>query len=136
MGIRPDYQRGMSFQVTMNYSPFDGNPGSDSSEDCELLENMSFAVKSLPKNTTSTINRISRRVTFVLRNNKKIEQLMKQLNYWNDRLDKTSRLEQESSRRRLRTYLSSGNTTQLQYLEAAAALFQHKDLEKWLAREM
>lgn len=59
-----------------------------------------------------------------------MEQPIKQLNYWNDSLDKmTSRLAQDSSRRRLRTYLSTGDNTQLQYLEAAAALFQHKDLD-------
>ena len=58
-----------------------------------------------------------------------MEQLIKQLNYWNDSLDKmTSKLDQESSRRKLRTYFSTDDATQLQYLEAAAALFNHQDL--------
>ncbi len=115
----------------MKHSPLDSNPDSKSGEDWELLENMSLAVKSPPKNTKGTITRISRTVKFVLRDKKKMEQLIKQLNYWNDSLDKmTSRLDQESSRRRLRTHLSTDDTTQLQYLEAAAALFQHKDLQR------
>lgn len=109
----------------------DGESGSDASEDWELLESMNLAVKIPTKNTTNTITRISRTVKFVLRDKKKMEQLIRQLSYWNDSLDKmTSRLDQESSRRRLRTYLSTGDTTELQYLEAAAVLFQHKDLEK------
>lgn len=60
-----------------------------------------------------------------------MEQLIKQLSYWNDSLDKmTSRLEQESTRRRLRTYLSTDSTEELQHLEAAAALLQHQDIER------
>ena len=121
----------MSSQVRIEHSLLDSNPDSDSGEDWELLENMSLTVKSPPKNTKGTITRISRTVKFVLRDKKKMEQLIKQLNYWNDSLDKmTSRLDQESSRRRLRTYLSTGDTTQFQCLEAAAALFQHKDLQR------
>ena len=42
----------------------------------------------------------------------------------------TSRLEQESSRRRLRTQLSTSNTTQLQHLETAATIFEHPDIHR------
>ena len=88
---------------------------------------MSISVKSPPKHT---ISRISQTVKFVLRDKRKTEQLIKKLGYWNDSLDKmTSRLEQESSRRRLRTCLSTDDPTQLHNLEAAAALFKHQDLE-------
>ena len=128
---RTGYQRKMVFQVTIGYPFLGGKCGSDASEEWESLESMTLAVKIPRKNTKNTITRISRTVKFVLRDKKKMEQLIKQLNYWNDSLDKmTSCLDQESSRRRLRTYLSTGDTTQLQYLEAAAALFQHKDLER------
>ena len=62
-----------------------------------------------------------------------MEQLIKQLSYWNDSLDKmTSQQEQESSRRRLTTYLSTGSIEKLQHLKAAAALQQHQDIE-WVA---
>ncbi len=89
---------------------------------------MSLSAKSPPK---KTITRLSQTVKFVLRDKRRMEQLIKQLNYWNDSLDKmTTRLEQESSRRRLRTYLSTGDSSQLQCLEAAAALFKHQDLER------
>lgn len=47
----------------------------------------------------------------------------------------TSRLDQESSSTRLETYLSTSDIAQLQSLEAAAALFQHNDLERMLAPE-
>ena len=115
----------------MEHSSCDGKPSANTSEDWELLENMNLTIKSPPKNTTNAITRISRTVKFMLRDKKKMEQLIKQLNYWNDSLDKmTSRLDQESSRRRLRTCLSTADTTQLQYLEAAAAFFKHKDLER------
>ena len=120
----------MSSQVRIEHLLLDSNPDSDTSEDWKLLEHMSIAVKSPPKSTKGTITRISRTVKFVLRDKKKMEQLIKQLSYWNDSLDKMiSRLDQESSRRRLRTQLSTGDTTQLQCLEAAAALFEHKDLQ-------
>lgn len=131
MGNRPDYQRKMGSQVITKCSPSNGKPGDDSSKDWELLENMTLAAKSPPKYTKSTITRVSRTVKFVLWDKRKMEQLIKQPNYWNNSLDRMrSRLDQESSRPRLRTYLSTGDTTQLQYLEAAAALFQHRDLEK------
>ena len=60
-----------------------------------------------------------------------MEQLIKELCYWNDSLNKmTSRLEQESMRRRLRVKFSTGDVSQLQQLQAAASLLQHQDLER------
>lgn len=74
---------------------------------------------------------LARSFKFVLRDKKKMEALVKELCYWNDSLDKmTSRLEQESARRRLRVRFSTGNIDELQQLQAAAALLQHRDLEK------
>ena len=74
---------------------------------------------------------IGRSVKFILRDKRKIELLIKKLGSWNDSLNQmSSRLEQESLRRRLRTRLSTGDTTQLHYLEQAASLFHHKDIER------
>ena len=89
---------------------------------------MSLAVKSPPKHT---FRGLSRTVKFVLRDKKKIEQLVKKLGFWNDSLDRmTSRLEQQSFRRRLRTRLFTNDITQLQRLERAAQMFNHPDLQQ------
>ncbi|KAM0798968.1 prion-inhibition and propagation-domain-containing protein [Usnea florida] len=118
-------------EIMESYGQQTGVAKKDELSDWELLENISLAVKSSTKSTKGIVTSISRTVKFVLRDKKKLEQLIKKLNYWNDSLDKmTSRPDQESSRRRLRTHLSTGDTTQLQCLEAAAALFQHKDLQR------
>ena len=59
-----------------------------------------------------------------------MEQLLQQLCQWNNSLDKmTSRLDQESSRRRLRAHFSTGDTAELHNLRAAAALLNHQDIE-------
>lgn len=103
-------------------------PSSDCVEDCELLESMSLSAKAPPKRTLMGIGRTFK---FILRDKGKIEILIKKLCSWNDSLNQmSSRLEQESSRRRLRTFLSTGDTTQLDYLEAAASLFKHPDIER------
>ena len=66
---------------------------------------------------------------FVLRDKDKLEKLIKQLSHWNDSLDKlTSRLDQESARRQLRTRFSTSDSDQLQLLELAAAFLQHHDI--------
>ena len=53
-----------------------------------------------------------------------------QLSYWNNGLDQlTSRLDQDSSRRRLRTFFSTSDTTELRHLEAAADLLEHRDIQ-------
>ena len=66
---------------------------------------------------------------FVLRDRDKLEKLIKKLSYWNDSLDKlTSRLDQESARRQLRTHFSTSDSDQLRRLEIAAALLQHHDI--------
>ncbi|KAL8835135.1 MAG: hypothetical protein Q9170_003440 [Blastenia crenularia] len=101
---------------------------SDLPPDLELLESMQLSVKQPPKRS---ILGLARTIKFVLRDKKKMEALVKELCYWNDSLDKmTSRLEQESMRRRLRVRFSTGNIDDLQQLQAAAALLEHHDLEK------
>ena len=56
--------------------------------------------------------------------------LVTQLSHWNNGLDQlTSRLDQDSSRRRLRTFFSTSDTTQLRHLEAAADLLEHRDIQ-------
>lgn len=96
--------------------------------DLELLESMQISVKQPPKRS---VIGLARTIKFVLRDKRKMETLIKELCYWNDSLDKmTSRLEQESMRRRLRVKFSTGNVDDLQQLQAAAALLQHRDLER------
>ncbi len=59
-----------------------------------------------------------------------MKELVTQLSQWNNGLDQlTSRLDQDSSRRRLRTFFSSSDTTQLCHLEAAADLLEHRDIQ-------
>ena len=66
---------------------------------------------------------------FALRDKDKLEKLIKKLSHWNDRLDKlTSRLDQESARRQLRTRFSTSDSDQLQLLELAAAFLRHYDI--------
>jgi len=96
--------------------------------DGDLSENVSLAVKSHQKHP---VVGFSQKVKFVLRDKKKMEQLITKLGFWNDSLDKmTSRLDQESSRRRLRSRLSTSDITQLQHLEAAASIFAHPDIQR------
>ena len=94
----------------------------------EFLEQMSISTKSPPK---STLMRLPKTLKFVLSEKRKMEQLIQQLCYWNDSLDKmTSRLDQESSRRRLRSHFSTSNTSELRDLEAAAAFLKHQDIQR------
>ena len=68
---------------------------------------------------------------FVLREKKRMQQLIQQLSYWNDSLDKMiSRLDQESARRRLRAHFSTSDTSELRDLEAAAAFLKHQDIQR------
>ncbi|KAL9600643.1 MAG: hypothetical protein Q9219_003076 [cf. Caloplaca sp. 3 TL-2023] len=111
-----------------DYGHIVGVPKSGDMSDLELLESMQISVKQPPKRS---VLGLARTIKFVLRDKKKMESLIKELCYWNDSLDKmTSRLEQESMRRRLRVKFSTGNVDELQQLQAAAALLQHRDLEK------
>ncbi|KAL8718617.1 MAG: hypothetical protein Q9225_004258 [Loekoesia sp. 1 TL-2023] len=111
-----------------DYGHIVGVPKSGDMSDVELLESMQISVKQPPKRS---VLGLARTIKFVLRDKKKMETLVKELCYWNDSLDKmTSRLEQESMRRRLRVKFSTGNIDELQQLEAAAALLQHRDLER------
>ncbi|KAL8727442.1 MAG: hypothetical protein Q9166_006030 [cf. Caloplaca sp. 2 TL-2023] len=111
-----------------NYGDIGGVPKGEDLSDLELLESMQLSVKSPPKRS---VIGLARTIKFVVRDKKKMQQLLKELCHWNDSLDKmTSKLEQESARRRLRVRFSTGNVDQLQQLQAAAALLQHRDLEE------
>ena len=74
---------------------------------------------------------------FVLTKRKKMKDLVVQLSQWNNGLDQlTSRLDQDSSRRRLRTTLSTSDTTQLRHLEAVADLLEHHDIKLMASARM
>ncbi|KAL9035704.1 MAG: hypothetical protein Q9214_006459 [Letrouitia sp. 1 TL-2023] len=88
----------------------------------------SESTKSQPK---SSIGVLAKKMRFVLRDRKKLEQLIKSLCDWNNSLENmSSKLLQDSFRRRLRTKFSTGNMEQLQQLEAAAVLLKHGDLQR------
>ena len=73
----------------------------------------------------------------MLTKQKKMRDLVTQLSHWNNGLDRlTSRLDQDSSRRRLRTFFSTSDTTQLRHLEAAADLLEHRDIQLMAAARM
>ena len=79
----------------------------------------------------------TKRVKFVLTKQKKMRDLVMQLSHWNNGLDQlTSRLDQDSSRRRLRTFFSTSDTTQLRHLEAAANLLEHRDIQLMAAAKI
>ncbi|KAL2047204.1 hypothetical protein N7G274_001223 [Stereocaulon virgatum] len=115
-------------QMMENYGTHTGILKQEGLSEWELLESMSIATKSPPKHS---LMKFPKTLKFVLREKRKMEQLLQQLCYWNDSLDRmTSRLDQESSRRRLRAHFSTGNTSELRDLKAAAALLKHQDLER------
>ncbi len=120
---------GLAGSWPLSQYPFNDRASPDGYEDWELLDSMQIAVKSPTRKQTFTS--FFRTAKFVLRDKKKMEDLIKGLCYWNDSLDKmTSPLEQVASRRRLRINFSSGDPKQLQHLEAAAVLLKHRDLEQ------
>ena len=103
-------------------------PVEHSHEGSEIFESMSISTKSPPKNS---LMKLRKTLKFSLLEKKPIERLLQTLCYWNDSLDRmTSRLEQESSRRRLRAHFSTSNTAELQNIEAAAAFLKHQDIER------
>ncbi|KAL8783987.1 MAG: hypothetical protein Q9213_004238 [Squamulea squamosa] len=105
-----------------------GIPKSGDMTDLQLLESMELSVKSPPKRS---VIGLARTIKFVVRDKKKMQQLVKDLCYWNDSLNEMiSGLEQASARRRMRVRFSTGDVDQLQQLQAAAALLQHRDLEE------
>ncbi|KAL8691932.1 MAG: hypothetical protein Q9218_002940 [Villophora microphyllina] len=111
-----------------DYGHIVGVPKSSDMSDVELLESMQISVKQPPKRS---VIGLARTVKFVLRDKRKMEQLVKELCYWNDSLDKmVDKLAKESMRRRLRVRFSTGNIDHLQQLQAAASLLQHRDLEE------
>ena len=74
---------------------------------------------------------VHRKIKFILRDKGRMEDLIKQLCYWNDSLEKMrSQLEQESLRRQLRTEFTTKEASEMPQVEAAAALLDHKDIEK------
>ena len=91
------------------------------------MDHLSLSTKSSSKRGLSNH---TKRVKFVLTKQKKMRVLVMQLSHWNNSLDQlTSRLDQDSSRRRLRTFFSISDTTKLRHLEAAADLLEHRDLQ-------
>ena len=103
-------------------------PVQHSHEGSGLLESMSIATKSSPEHTLMEIRKT---LTYALLEKKRIEQLLQNLCSLNDSLDGlTSTQERESSRRRLRAYFSTSNTTELHNLKAAAAFLKHQDIER------
>ena len=93
----------------------------------DLIGRLSLSPKLPSKHGLSNY---TKRVKFVLTKQKKMKDLVMQLSHWNNGLDQlTSRLDQDSSRRRLRTFFSTSNTTQLRHLEAAADLLEHRDIQ-------
>ena len=93
----------------------------------DLLDNLSTLEVSKPK---FNILSLARTAKFVLRDKDKLDRLLKKLCHWNDSLDKlTSRVDQESFRRRLRTRFSTSDPGQLWQLELAAAFLDHPDLQ-------
>ncbi|KAI4105444.1 MAG: hypothetical protein L6R37_002707 [Teloschistes peruensis] len=109
-----------------DYGHIIGVPKSGEMSDVELLESMH--IKQPPKRS---VIGLARSLKFVLRDKRKMQQLVKELCYWNDSLDKMiDKLAQESMRRRLRVRFSTGNIDQLQQLQAAASILQHRDLEE------
>lgn len=93
----------------------------------DLISRLSLSGKSSSKHGFSNY---TKRVKFVLTKQKKMRDLVTQLSHWNNGLDQlTSRLDQDSSRRRLRTFFSTSDTAELRHLEAAADLLEHRDIQ-------
>ncbi|KAI9855758.1 MAG: hypothetical protein M1813_009648 [Trichoglossum hirsutum] len=98
-------------------------------KELEILETLS-APNATPGSSRNFAG-IARSIKFVMRDKKRLEQLVKELCYLNDSLSKlTSSLQQESSRRKLRSYLSVEDVEQLQLIQEAAAILEHHDIER------
>ncbi|KAL9129224.1 MAG: hypothetical protein Q9217_002265 [Psora testacea] len=96
--------------------------------DYEWIENLSLSAKQKPK---FNLDGIHRKIKFILRDRTRMQGLIRQLCYWNDSLEKMrSQLEQESLRRQLRTQFSTRDSTELPQIVAAAALLDHRDIQK------
>ena len=66
----------------------------------------------------------------MLRDKEKLERLIKKLCYWNDSLTKLSpQVDEEASRRRLRVYCSTNYFAELEQVQQAAAILEHRDIE-------
>ncbi len=107
--------------------PMNGSPHAEVASVVDYIGRLALSAKSPSKHGLSNY---TKRVKFVLTKQKKMKDLVTQLSQWNNGLDQlTSRLDQDSSRRRLRTFFSTSDTTQLRHLEAAAHLLEHRDIE-------
>ncbi|KAF6226626.1 hypothetical protein HO173_012456 [Letharia columbiana] len=114
-------------QILDDYGQQMGLPAQGESSVFEYINRLSLSTKSPSKHGLSNY---TKRVKFVLTKQKKMKDLVTQLSHWNNGLDQlTSRLDQDSSRRRLRTFFSTSDTTQLRHLEAAADLLEHRDIQ-------
>lgn len=96
-----------------------------------MFQDMTLVIESPPRNTTNIITRIWRTVKSVLGDKKKVEQQPKDLATGTT---VSIRLNPKSSKSHCvadsKFKKSTGKTTQLQQVEAAAALFQCKDVER------
>ncbi|KAL9102018.1 MAG: hypothetical protein Q9163_002794 [Psora crenata] len=109
-------------------------PTQKGSADHELIANLSLSARQKPK---FSMEGVQRKINFILRRKEKMEQLIRQLCYLNDSLEKMrSQLEQESLRRQLRTQISTMETTELPQIVAAAALLDHKDIQKMASAKL
>ena len=107
--------------------PMNKSPHAEVASVFDYIGRLSLSAKTPSKHGLSNY---TKRVKFVLTKQKKLKDLVMQLSQWNNGLDQlTSRLDQDSSRRRLRTFFSTCDTTQLRHLEAAAHLLEHRDIE-------
>ena len=93
-----------------------------------MLKTLSIEEKLIPKPPTTGMRSA---LKFVLRQKHKLQELAKDLCAWNNSLDSlTTRLEQESRRRKLRSRLSTSDPEELQLLEEAGAELGHADIRQ------
>ncbi|KAH0552995.1 hypothetical protein GP486_006809 [Trichoglossum hirsutum] len=96
-----------------------------------VLERLSSPSASQPPPPRRTVSNILRSVKFIVKDKSKLEQMVKDLCYLNDSLDKlVSHLQRDSARRKLRAFLSTNSAEQLLLLQHAAAMLNHHDIEK------
>ncbi|KAN0076091.1 hypothetical protein V8E54_007361 [Elaphomyces granulatus] len=120
-----------SGQSTEDYEQYVGLPRRTAPaepESTKTLGGVSSANEPLVKRTLA---RIALAMKFVVQDKKKLEEMVKDLCYLNDSLHKLApSLDQESSRRQLRTLLHTNDIGQLGVLRDAAAFLNHHDIEQ------
>ncbi|KAI9857116.1 MAG: hypothetical protein M1813_008607 [Trichoglossum hirsutum] len=98
-------------------------------EELRVLEKLSSP--SAPPPQKRSVSSIIRSIRFIMKDKTKLEQMVRDLCHLNDSLDKlASHIQRESTRRRLRAFLSTNDVEQLQLLQQAAAMLHHHDIEK------